>query len=112
MATYSYDYREQTQVVEAEEAIPRGTKLIGIDFTTGLGIMENNGLKLIEGAETLLQRIIKFLRTEKDYYKLYEAQYRVNAGNTYGFSVYEAIGYTFTSVILNPSPCNILISII
>jgi len=101
MATYSYDYREQTQAVEAEEAIQRGTKLIGIDFTTGLSIMENNGLKLIEGAETLLQRIIKFLRTEKDYYKLYEAQYRLDTGDTFGFSVYEAIGYTFTSVILS-----------
>ena len=101
MATYSYDYREQTQAVEAEEAISRGTKLIGIDFTTGLGIMENNGLKLIEGAETLLQRIIKFLRTEKDYYTLYQAQHRLEAGDTFGFSVYEAIGYTFTSVILS-----------
>jgi len=62
--------------------------------------MSNNGLKLLDGAETLLQRIIKFLRTEKDYYKLYETQYRLDNKNTYGFSIYEAIGYTFTSVVL------------
>ena len=101
MATYSYDYIEQTQVVEAELSTPRGTKLIGIDFTTGLAIMQNNGIKKLDGAETLLQRIIKFLRTEKDYYKLYEEQYRIKNEKNYGFSVYEAIGYTFTSVVLS-----------
>jgi len=100
MATYSYDYLEQTQAVEAEEATPRGKVIVGIDFTTGLGIMENQGLKKIENAEALIQRILKFLRTEKDYYKLYEEQYQIQAGETFGFSVYEAIGHTFTSVIL------------
>ena len=101
MATFSFDYSEPTQAEETEATTPRGTKLIGIDFTTGLAIMENNGIKLIDGAETLLQRIIKFLRTEKNHYEIYKEKYKIDNSADYGFSIFEAIGYTFTSVVLS-----------
>jgi len=100
MATYDYDYIEKTDVIEAEVITPRGTIVLGIDFNDGTALMANADLKRVNGAEALLQRIIKFLRTEKDLYRLYNAENN-ESGTVFGFSIFETIGYTYTSVVLS-----------
>ena len=100
MATYDYDYIESKDVLEDEVIAPRGIKVLGINFIDGTAIMSNADIKKIEGVENLLQRIIKFLRTEKDLYRLYDAENNAE-GEVFGYSIYETIGYTYTSVVLS-----------
>lgn len=100
MATYKHDYIEKTDIAEAEDIAPRGTQVIGIDFSNGNALMSNADFKRVDGAEALLQRIIKFLRTEKNIHKIYKEENNKD-GLLYGFSIYEVIGYSYTSVVLS-----------
>ena len=99
MSTYNYDYIEKNDTTEDTLAVTRGEIVLGIDFTNGDALRSNNGFKQVAPPENLLQRIIKFLRTEKDIYKIYEEKFRLD-GNGFGWSIFETIGHTYTSVVL------------
>ena len=99
MGTYRYDYTEQEETIEQDNSATRGVIVLGIDFNNGHALMSNSDLKRVSPPENLLQRILKFLHTERDRFRIYEEEFRLN-GNAYGWDILEIIGHTYTSVTL------------
>jgi len=100
MATYQYDYIDNTNTAAGATASTGGGIVLGIDFNTGLALMSNADLKQVSGAESLLQRVIKYLRTERNFYEIYAPVNNAD-GESYGVSIYEAIGYVYPAVALS-----------
>ena len=100
MATYDYDYLEKRDYTKQQTPVLNGVDVVGINFINGDAILSNNDLKRIGKPENLIQRIIKFLRTEKNLYRIYEAElndYKIR----FGWLIFETIGHTYTSVTLS-----------
>ena len=99
MSTYAHNYYEKHDTSITKEPYRRGHIVLGIDFDDGTALMSNRDLKRCDAPENLLQRIIKFLRTEKHLYRIYEAELNKD-GIEFGWSIFETIGHTYTSVVL------------
>jgi len=98
---FNYDYLDELEIDgENGSSLDSGRFVLGIDFRNGGAIMANRDLRKIDEVEAILQKILKYLKTEAGSFVIYNPENN-SENEIYGTTLYETIGHTFTTVVLS-----------